>query len=58
VIRLLHRSIPRPTALVIVLVTCLGGGPLLPLRAAELLPEVVDVPSRPAYVRPPGAAEQ
>ncbi len=57
-IRLLHRSIPRPAALVIVLVACLGGGLLPPLRAADLLPEVVDVPSRPAYVRPPGADEQ
>jgi len=58
VTRLLHRSPPRPAPLATLLVACLGAWVVPPLRAAELLPEVVDVPSRPAYVRPPGAAEQ
>jgi hypothetical protein len=54
----LYHSIPKPSPLVPLLAACLGAGFVLPLRAAEPLPEVVDVPSRPAYVRPPGAAEQ
>jgi hypothetical protein len=56
--RLLHRAIPRSAALTGLLLACHGAFPLPPLRAAEPLPEVVDVPSRPAYVRPPGSAEQ
>lgn len=40
------------------LAACLDGALVPPLRAAEPLPEVVDVPSRPAYIRPPGAVEQ
>jgi hypothetical protein len=53
-----HRPIPKPPLLATLLAACLGGAFALPVQAAEPLPEVVEVPSRPAYVRPPGAAEQ
>lgn len=56
--RRLHRFLHGPAFLAGLLVACLAGGLPVPLRAAELLPEVVDVPSRPAFVRPPGAVEQ